>query len=235
MTGDSSLSGAISYFLWFFGELVFKWVPGIALSVVGPEGPANSAFGAQVPAITHPVTAGEVATYLQTASAPGTYEQLFTAWRAFVGLSVFFSLFFGAWLVYCIVRIYQHKRAHYLHIQHIQHSVAAHDVPQTRLRWDRVMEQAYSENEQNWRLAILEADIMLNELLDYLGYRGETMADKMRQVEKVDFKSIDLAWEAHRLRNQIAHQSADHPLSAREVRRVVGLYEQIFREFSFVR
>lgn len=235
MPSDTSLSGALGYFLWFLGELVFTWVPSIAVSVVGPQGPAGGAFAPQAPAITNAVTAGEVVNYLQTTSAPGVSDQLFTAWRALVGISTFLSLMFGALLIYSSVRIIQHRRAHYRHIEHIQHSVATADVPHTRLRWDRVMEEAYSENEQSWRLAILEADIMLSELLDFLGYRGETMADKMRQVEKGDFKSIDLAWEAHRMRNQVAHQSTAQPLSAREVRHVVGLYEQIFREFKFVR
>lgn len=231
-----SLSGAMGNFLYFLGELVFKWVPGIAISVVGPSNPAfQSAFAPQVPTITQAVTPGQVVSYLQAASAPGVYDQLFTAWKALIGISTFLSLIFGALLIYSFVRIVQHRRAHYRHIEHLQHSVAAADVPQTHLRWDHVMEQAYSENEQAWRLAILEADIMLSELLDFLGFRGETMADKMRQVEKGDFKTIDLAWEAHRARNKIAHEGAAHELSAREARRIVSLYEQIFREFQFVR
>ena len=236
MPGDATLSGAIGYFLWFLGELVFKWVPGIAISVAGPSNPAfEGAFSPQVPAITSAVTPGQVIDYLQAASAPGVYDRLFTAWRTLVGVSVFLSLIFGALLIYSFIRIVQHRRAHYRHIEHLQHSVAAADVPVTHLRWDRVMEQAYSENEQAWRLAILEADIMLGELLDFLGYRGATMADKMRQVEKGDFKTIDLAWEAHRTRNKIAHEGAAHEISAREARRIITLYEQIFREFQFVR
>jgi hypothetical protein len=80
----------------------------------------------------------------------------------------------------------------------------------------------------------LEADIMLNELLDLQAYRGETMADKMKQVERGDWKTIDLAWEAHKMRNAIAHQGSMQRLSEREARRVIGLYEQVFKEFKFV-
>ena len=83
-------------------------------------------------------------------------------------------------------------------------------------------------------MSILEADILLNELLDVLGYRGETMADKMKQIVKADFNTIDLAWEGHKIRNRIAHDGAQFPLSARDARRVIGLYEQVFREFKFI-
>src|SRR3989338_4732588 len=109
------------------------------------------------------------------------------------------------------------------------------DVDKTRLRWDRVVEQASADSEHGWRLAILEADIMLNELLDLEGYRGETMADKMKQVDRARFNTIDYAWEAHKIRNQVAHEGAAFPLSAREVRRVIGLYESVFREFDLLK
>ena len=75
---------------------------------------------------------------------------------------------------------------------------------------------------------------MLGELLDSLGYKGETMADKMRSVDRANFNTIDLAWEAHRARNQIAHEGLQQPLAAREARRIIGLYERIFREFRFI-
>jgi vacuolar-type H+-ATPase subunit H len=113
------------------------------------------------------------------------------------------------------------------------HPVAEHDIPKARLRWDRILDEANSENDQNRRLAILEADIMLNELLDDLGYKGETLADKMRQVPKAQFNTIDLAWEAHRARNKIAHE-AGHEISAYEAKRIIGLYDKVFREFGFI-
>jgi len=115
-----------------------------------------------------------------------------------------------------------------------QQPIVAQDIPKTQLRWSRILEQVRSGNEHNWRLAILEADIMLNELLDVQGYKGETMAEKMKQVDRADFNSIDAAWEAHNLRNRIAHEGETRALSAREVRRVISLYEKIFREFHYI-
>ena len=39
-------------------------------------------------------------------------------------------------------------------------------MPRTQLRWNGILEEANSDDERKWRLAILEADIMLNELLE---------------------------------------------------------------------
>ena len=87
---------------------------------------------------------------------------------------------------------------------------------------------------ESWRLAILEADIMLNELLDLQGYKGETMADKMKQADRANFNTIDAAWEAHKVRNRIAHEGEGHEISAREARRVIDLYERVLKEFRIV-
>ena len=115
-----------------------------------------------------------------------------------------------------------------------QRPLAARDVPKTELRWKRVLEQVHSDSEKAARLSILEADIMLNELLDVRGYKGETMADKMRGVDRANWNTIDLAWEAHKIRNKIAHEGETHPISGREARRVIALYERVFREFNFI-
>ena len=53
-----------------------------------------------------------------------------------------------------------------------------------------------------------------------------------KQVDRANFKTIDLAWEAHRARNRIAHTQGGG-IDTHEARRVIGLYTQIFKEFDF--
>ena len=115
-----------------------------------------------------------------------------------------------------------------------QRTVEARDTPKTHLRWRRILDQMSAGTPESWRLAILEADIMLNELLDLRGYKGDTMADKLKQVERADFNSIDDAWEAHNVRNTIAHEGASYQINNREARRIISLYEKIFREFKII-
>jgi len=101
-------------------------------------------------------------------------------------------------------------------------------------KWERVSAHINSENPNDWRLAILEADIILEELLDKMGYRGESIGDKLKTIEKSDFTTIDNAWEAHKIRNSIAHEGGDFLITQREARRVIELYASVFREFYFI-
>lgn len=108
------------------------------------------------------------------------------------------------------------------------------DVPVSiNKSWDRVITHVESYNESEWRLAVIEADIMLSELLDTMNLVGDSIGDKLKGVEKSDFTTLDLAWEAHKIRNQIAHDPA-FLLSQREAKRVISLYEAVFKEFAFI-
>ena len=101
-------------------------------------------------------------------------------------------------------------------------------------RWESVTEHLATENPNDWRYAIMEADIMLGDLLNQLQYRGEAIGEQLKQVEESDFLTLEKAWEAHKVRNVIAHEGSDFVLTKREARRIVGLYEEVFREFSFI-
>jgi hypothetical protein len=101
-------------------------------------------------------------------------------------------------------------------------------------KWEKILKLAASENSSDWRLAIIEADIILDELLEKLHLPGETMGDKLKAVEKSDFTTIENAWEAHKIRNIIAHEGGDFIINQREIRRVISLYETVFKEFFLI-
>jgi len=107
-------------------------------------------------------------------------------------------------------------------------------VPQKNLKWEQIVKHIESEHPNDWKVAILEADILLDEMLDVIGYRGDTMSDKLKQVERSDFLTIDKAWEAHKIRNQIAHEGAEFLITEREARRVIRLYQDVFEEFKYI-
>ena len=161
-------------------------------------------------------------------------ETVFAFWGWWFPFSLFISLLCIAGVIYSAIRILQIRRLEWAAFRTAAHTVLAEDIPRTRLRWNRVLEHSNSEDEHQWRLAILEADIMLNELLDLQGYKGETMAEKLKQVSKSNFNSVDDAWEAHKMRNKVAHEGVEYRIDEREKNRVINLYERVFKEFNFI-
>jgi len=110
----------------------------------------------------------------------------------------------------------------------------AHADPVLNQKWQQVQIHINSNNPSDWRLAILEADIMLNDILEKMGYQGDSIGDKLKSIDKSEFVTLDLAWEAHKVRNLIAHQGSDYQLNEREAKRVIDLYKRVFEEFYYI-
>jgi hypothetical protein len=111
------------------------------------------------------------------------------------------------------------------------------EEPQKRAvnpRWQSVLTRLGSLSEGDWRLAVIEADIILDEMLSRMGYHGEGIGEKLKNVEKSDFATLDLAWEAHKIRNRIAHDGPAFHLTHNEAKRVIGLFQKVFEEFYFI-
>lgn len=110
------------------------------------------------------------------------------------------------------------------------------DVEQTHMenaRWQKVLKLINSEQTSDWKLAILESDIMLGELLESMGYQGDSIGEQLKKIEKSDFTTLDNAWEAHKIRNSIAHEG-EFLITQREASRVIRLYESVFTEFRYI-
>lgn len=101
-------------------------------------------------------------------------------------------------------------------------------------KWERIIELINSPNSSDWRLAIIEADVMLEELLRKAGYDGDSIGEMLKAVDRSDFLTLEAAWEAHKIRNAVAHQGADYPLNEREAKHAVSLFESVFREFKII-
>ncbi len=101
-------------------------------------------------------------------------------------------------------------------------------------RWQRVIEHAGSENPNDWKIAIIEADSILDEMIKGMGYHGDSMGERMKAIEVSDFNTLNNAWEAHKVRNTIAHEGSNFQLNEREARRVIALYKSVFEEFKYI-
>ncbi len=101
-------------------------------------------------------------------------------------------------------------------------------------RWNHVELLLKSHNSSDWRQAIIEADVMLDDMLEKMGYPGVSIGEKLKNIEESDFSTLDKAWEAHKVRNRIAHDGGVYKLPYDEVTRVIGLYHDVFKEFYWI-
>ncbi|MDA8597159.1 hypothetical protein N9L26_02365 [Candidatus Pacebacteria bacterium] len=103
---------------------------------------------------------------------------------------------------------------------------------ESNTRWDDIQQHITTDNPNDWKLAIIEADVMLEEVLDGAGYAGATIGEKLKSASPASFETIDAAWDAHKVRNQIAHGGADFVLTKRQAGETIAQYRRVFSEFG---
>ena len=101
-------------------------------------------------------------------------------------------------------------------------------------RWNKISTMFMSANESDWRVAVIEADSMLDEFIATLGYPGNNMGERMKNMDKRFFPTLDLAWDAHKIRNRIAHDGMNYHLSDRDKEIARKNYEYIFRDAKLI-
>lgn len=99
-------------------------------------------------------------------------------------------------------------------------------------RLEDIQQHAQSSNPNDWKLAIIEADVVLDQTLKDRGYAGNTLGERLRSITPSQLSSIDDAWDAHRVRNKIAHEGADFVVTQRIADETISRYMRVFREFG---
>lgn len=109
-----------------------------------------------------------------------------------------------------------------------------HSATRVNETWNNIRAKLLSDSPSDWKLAIIEADIYLDKILDQKGFYGDTLGDKFKQITPDKLPSIQIAWEAHKVRNRIAHDGAAFVLTMPESRRVLSYYEIVFRDLEVI-
>jgi hypothetical protein len=153
-------------------------------------------------------------------------------WQIFKIISTIIILLLLTGIVYTIIRLRQIRNEEAKEFGEV---IMPQEIGEERnKKWADLLSLVESENAGNWRLAIIEADILLDELVSTMGYKGEGLGEKLKGIERSDFNTLEQAWEGHKVRNTIAHDGSGFVLTQREARRVIDLYRQVFEEFKFI-
>lgn len=159
-------------------------------------------------------------------------------WQMVKIMSGVFSLVFLAIIVFSMVRIREIQINDKIFIKEMVDKYARYrelKEQNENPRWNHVLSLIASENESDWRLSIIEADAMLDDLMKEKGYFGDTLSERLKSAKEGDaFASYRQAVEAHSIRNKIAHEGVAFALSQMETRRIMALYESVFKEFGVI-
>lgn len=100
-------------------------------------------------------------------------------------------------------------------------------------KWEGVMRRLQSGNVSQYKVAILEADSIVDEILGRIGHGGENMAERLEQMKTGQLDYQDELIAAHKVRNRIIHDESflvDEDLA----KKTVAIYERFLRYMEFL-
>ncbi|MBI2610053.1 hypothetical protein HYW53_02650 [Candidatus Giovannonibacteria bacterium] len=107
-------------------------------------------------------------------------------------------------------------------------------VPQEKLarqRWEDLMGRFEASLDSDASLFVLEADSMVDDILKRIGIPGDTMMERITNLEPVEISSIPDLAAAHRIRNNIAH-TPGFKVSKPEAANLLKKYKRVLEELE---
>ncbi len=153
-------------------------------------------------------------------------------WQVITFVAYGVSLAAIAFLVYVMIQVRHLAEEDEERFGYIEPKVSTKNMASAR--WTHVEELMAGLQESDWRQAIIEADIMLDDALLARGYQGDGLGERLKQVTVSLLPSLDGAWEAHRVRNRIAHEGSQFKLEERVAHRTIAQYRTAFTELGVI-
>ena len=160
-----------------------------------------------------------------------------STWGTIGTISAIVSIIFLSIIIFSLVRMYEIQVFDKKEIEHeISHALAKTKEKERELnpRWKYILTLLESPNESDWRVAIIESDTLLEEAFRERCLVGNTMSELLEEAKMNGYSSIQSAWDAHLVRNKIAHEGLNYPVTQVEVRRVIKLYQNVFEDLQVI-
>lgn len=156
----------------------------------------------------NPQAASSTAThYAQTAGRLG--QAALTLYNADLLPLEIFAVIVSAALVTGTVIIIIKTGWFSLRVDRVRDVILKTDMPKKRAReaWAAVQKHFFAGDANDLKIAVMEADNILNDALQYAGIRGANLGDRLKNVKRSQMPNLEDIWEAHKLRNEIAHET----------------------------
>ena len=99
--------------------------------------------------------------------------------------------------------------------------------------WRKIIKRLKTKDVAQWKLAINEADKIIDEIIKHMNIKADTMDDRLEQVNASQLSNVEEVKSAHRISVNIKI-NPEFELDHEEAVRLIKVYEKAFREFNLI-
>lgn len=107
------------------------------------------------------------------------------------------------------------------------------DQEQYQIDFLNIQNGLKKEEPSSYAMTIIKGDKLLDKALCEIGAPGRTMGDRLKKVGKDKFTQPNSVWHAHKLRNEIAHESDFEPSYA-QAQHALETYKQALQDLGAI-
>ena len=149
------------------------------------------------------------------------------------GLKIFLAVYVTVLVVDIILIIIVHTPGMYLRVLQSGSDVPVAKKNKMQKRWAGVLGRLKGKKTEQYKVAVLEADKIADEILTKMGYQGNNMGERLDGISVSQLEMIAELKKAHEVRNGIVHRD-DFPLDRKTAEEVIGVYQQLLETLEFI-
>ena len=92
-------------------------------------------------------------------------------------------------------------------------------------KWEKIKERLGTGSEPEAKLALIEADSLLDEALKDQGYAGESLGERLEKLTVDILPNLAKTQEVHKIRNNIIHDPT-YKFNLEEAKKALGVYQK---------
>ncbi|HAV11135.1 MAG TPA: hypothetical protein DCX32_01145 [Candidatus Moranbacteria bacterium] len=100
-------------------------------------------------------------------------------------------------------------------------------------KWEKVKARLETESVSQYKVAILEADAIVDDILSKIGHKGNNMTERLEQLKPGQLDYQEELLEAHQTRNKIVHDESFR-VDKELAEETIGIYEKFLRYLEFM-
>lgn len=150
----------------------------------------------------------------------------------FILYSLFITIVCGAIGTYYFIQFQKvaNRMVGEKHKREKQNIVTTEDILD---RFDRIVQYKTSNDSNELKLAIIDGDVLIEELLRLQNLQGDTMASLLAEGSMRGLVGMDKFWQFHRLRNLLVHDSL-YALDVATGQKALKMLEDALHEWKLV-
>ena len=98
-------------------------------------------------------------------------------------------------------------------------------------KWKKIEKRLESKIEADLKLAVLEADELLNKVMDEVGYKGDDLTEKLEKITEEVISNIKELKETRKIRENII-EDPSYKLTEEEAKKAIKTYEKALRDLQ---